>query len=112
VVSETDLPSPEGTASTDPSRATRGSFAKAMTSVTGPDINGRLPSCDLNCGQGKVLDRREGGHGGPTKVDECPAFAADYMRVRHCRRLPEITKITQDGLALAPLCLPRLVGST
>ena len=44
-------------------------------------------------------------------MEERPALSADHMRVWHCRRLPEIAEITQDGFAFEPLCLPRLAGS-
>jgi len=33
------------------------------------------------------------------------------MRVRQCRRLPEIAEVTQDGAAFEALRQPRLTGS-
>ena len=47
----------------------------------GSDIDERGPSCDREGGQGKALDRREGRHGGPTEMEECPTLPADHMRV-------------------------------
>ena len=47
----------------------------------GSDIDEGRPSCDRKRGQGKALDRREGRHGGPTEVEECPAVSADHMRI-------------------------------
>jgi len=70
----------------------------------GSDIDERGPSCDRKSGQGKALDRRKGRHGGPTEMDECPALSADHMRVWQSRRLLQIAEITQDRLALEPLC--------
>ena len=77
----------------------------------GSDIDERRSACDHKSGQGKALDRREGRHGGPTEMDECPAPSADYMGIRQCRRLPEIAEITQDGLAFELPRLRRLAGS-
>jgi len=77
----------------------------------GSDIDERRSACDHKSGQGKALDRREGRHGGPTEMDECPALSADYMGIRQCRRLPKIAEITQDGLAFEPLCQQCLAGS-
>ena len=77
----------------------------------GSDIDERGSSCDREGSQGKALDRREGRDGGPTEMDERAALSADHMGIRQRRRLPEITEITQDGLAFEPLCQQRLANS-
>ena len=87
MISDTELPSPQG---------------------SGSDIDERGPSCDRKSGQGEALDRREGRNGRPAEVEESPTLSANHMRVWQCCRLPEIAEIMQDSLALEPLCLPRL----
>ena len=77
----------------------------------GTNIDERSSSCDREGGQGKALDRREGRDGGPTEMEERAALSADHMGIRQRRCLPEIAKITQDGLAFEPLCQQRLASS-
>jgi len=53
VVSETDLPGPQGSGSSDPSHVTRGRFAKAMTSVTGQISMNGVPRATARVAKGK-----------------------------------------------------------
>ena len=71
MVSDTDLPGPEESGSTDLSRATRGRFAKAITSVTG--VNGGLRGAD-----GTV--HRKTGYGNAIQSHRIPDSVFRIMR--------------------------------
>ena len=53
MVSGTQLPGPQGSGSTEPSRVTRGRFAKAMTSVTGRISMNDVPRATASASKGK-----------------------------------------------------------
>ena len=85
-------PGPQGSGSTDPSRATHGKFAKAMTSLMGRISMNGVPRATARAAKGKRSIGAKVDTVVQPEMDERAALSANHMSIRQRRRLPEICR--------------------